>query len=521
MMAEYLHNPKKNSSFAVDYKDIFCMNLNIYHMKRLLFLLVPLFLIACNREPKVDTFNEEKPLTLEITKERSYYQADRIVKRLAKMGLGAYILEENTDAGQWYRVMSGAMADSAQAEAYTHRIDSLFHLKPKAIVNYTKLDSACRVPVKKSVVKERHRIAANPPAVPMAISQIARRYPENVMFNLQKIGLLVLNDKAISTADNSKLDMPRGVKLSYLKNKECLAISAVIYEDNLYGDRVTLHVIRCKDANQPQVASLFPTPSEHNDYALALCSDLCDMILNTGNYADEEKDGFEADAYSHLSGYKASFREKGKKRTYYVFTDEAGEYIYMAQTTKEDETELLDFIAEIGKGNGLDEYDEYYNTFYTIPDNPIDEDTFLGYYVDRLTWSYARSKGYANWAKRMVGHMEVVCYFYNESKGTWYFSLFDLLTDKAERQIYDNLYRKNLESNARRTIYGEQGAAIYTLDWWSGYRKLVEVNLGFDRYVAAISGTTSFSERDLISRLESLQFTQGGYQHPNDSTAPN
>ena len=95
-----------------------------------------------------------------------------------------------------------------------------------------------------------------------------------------------------------------------------------------------------------------------------------------------------------------------------------------------------------------------------------------------------------------------------------YIILMQLLfqTETAENQIYDNLYRKNLNSNFRRTIYGQQGAAIYSYNWWSGDYYLTEVNLGYDRYVAAISGSAYFSERDLIRRLESLQFTKGGYE---------
>lgn len=485
-------------------------------MKKILGILIAAVMLAGCGKKAVDTFNEKKPLTLEITKERSYYQADRIVKRLSKMGLESYILEEKTDAGEWYRVVSGALADSVEVENYAQQLDSFFHLKPTAVVNYAELDSTSRVPVKKEVVKEKHRIAANPPAVPMEIGQIVGKYPDNLMFNLKKIGLLVLTDKAIGAADFNILDMPRGVKPHFLKQKGCQALSSVIYEDNLYGDRVTLHVVKCKTESKVQAAAFVPTPTEHNEYALELCSDLCDMILNTGSYQDEVKEGFEAKAYTKLTGYKVSFVEKGKQRTYYVFTDEAGEYIYMAQTTKVDDSELLEFIKEIGKGDGLAEYDEFYNTFYTIPDDPIDDDVFLGYYVDRLTWSYAKSKGYSNWSKRMVGHMSVTCSFYNIRKGVWGFQLFDLLTDNAEKQIYNNLYRKNLDSDAKRTIYGEQGAAIYRYDWWYGEYELVEVNLGFDRYVVAISGSDYFTERDLIQRLEALQFTQGGYNNQNE-----
>ena len=477
--------------------------------------LLALLLIACNKQTTVESFSVEKPLTVEITKERSYYQADRILKRLAKMGMEAYVLEETTDDGQWYIVTSGAFADSAQVEQFVAQMDSLFNLHPTAVLNYADLDSAARIPITKEAVKEQHHIDANPPHVPQEIMQISRMYPDNVMFNIKKIGMLMLSQNSIECADMSTLDMPRGVKLSYLKRKECVALSSVIYEDNLYGDHVTLQVIKCKPIPRMQAASIIPIPTEQNEYALMLCSDICDMILNTGNYVNEQKDGFEANAYTKLTGYKVSFEDKGQLRAYYVFTDEAGEYIYLAQTTKENEQEILDFIAEIGKGEGLVEYDEFYNTFYTMADEPIDNDEFLGYYVDRLTWNYAKNRNYANWAKRMVGHMEVVCYFYNNVKGVWHLSLFDLLTESAENQIYNNLYRNSIDEDAKRTIYGDVGAAIYRYNWWTGQFELTEVNLGYGRYVVAVSGTSSYSERDLIHRVEALQFCRGGY-NPQD-----
>ena len=56
---------------------------------------------------------------------------------------------------------------------------------------------------------------------------------------------------------------------------------------------------------------------------------------------------------------------------------------------------------------GLNDYDEFYNSFYVLPDQPIDEDIFLGYSIDKLDWSYAKEEGYANWSKAMVGHWNV------------------------------------------------------------------------------------------------------------------
>lgn len=478
----------------------------------LIFLLTSCMFVACNKQEHVETFSEEKPYSLEIKKERSYFQAEKIVNRLSKMGLDAYVLSETTEDGIWYRIVSGALKDSSEVAQYTNMIDSTFHLKPSNVLNYAQLDSATRTPIKQVTVDERHRIDANQPAVPAEIKDVIQKFPENNIFYLQKIGMLTFSEQAIQASKGKTLDLPRGISLRYLAKNGCKAIAAVIYEDNLYGDQVTLHVVRYKDRIHMQVASLIPTRTEYNEVSLALCSDIADMILETGNYNNERKDIFEADAYTHLSGYKVSFDSKEKHRVYYIFTDESGDYIYMAQSTKDDDKEVVDFLCGIGKGEGLEDFDEFYNTYYTMPDNPAQDDVFIGYYVDRLTWGYAKNRGYATWAKRMVGHWEATTYFYNPSKGIWSCSLFDLLTESAEANIYGTLYRNNLNTDDKRSIYGTEGAAIYHYNWWTYENYLSEINFGFDRYVVALSGNSSYTERDLIHRAELLQFIRGGYR---------
>ncbi len=480
-------------------------------------LIVFTMFISCNKSTQVETFSEEKPYSLEIKKERSYFQAEKIVNRLSKMGLDVYVLTETTDNGVWYRIVSGALKDSVEIEQYTQMIDSAFHLKPNNVLNYMQLDSATRIPVKQVTVVERHRIEANQPAVPKEVDDVIGKFPENNMFYLQKISILPLSEQAIQASKGQTLDLPRGISLRYLAKNECKALAAVIYEDNLYGDQVTLHVVRCKDQMGVQVASIVPLRTEHNEASIALCSDMADMILKTGKYDNEQKDIFEANAYTHLSGYKVSFDIKDTHRVYYIFTDESGDYIYMAQSTKDDDKEIVDFLSGIGKGDGLEEFDEFYNTYYTMPDNPIEDDMFLGYYVDRLTWQYAKERGYAKWAKRMVGHWEATAYFYNPYKGIWSYSLFDLLTTSAEVNIYGTLYRNSLKQDNKRSIYGTDGAAIYHYDWWTDENYLTEVNFGFDRYVVALSGTTSYNERELIRRAELLQFTRGGYKEQDEN----
>ncbi len=487
-------------------------------------ILVALFIIAnlftgcssCSRQQEetvVETFSESTPYTIEIKKERSYFQAEKIAKRLTKMGLAGYVISEEATDGTWYKVVSGALADSAAVQSYIAKLDTCFNITNVEILDYCQLDSVTRIPVVKDSIQEVHRIAANRPDVPECIWGVISKFPDNDMFYISSIGMLTLNSKGISNANGRNIDMPRGISLSFLKNKGCQSIASVIYTDNIYGDNVTLQVVKCKDTTQVMKASLLPSFTDANEAAVLLCGEIADKILDTGDYGNESKAPFEAQAYQKMSGFIASFVTNDIKRSYYIFTDEAGEYIYMAQSTKNKDDEVLEFIGEIGKSDGLVMYDEFYNSFYTASDEAEDGDEFIGYYMDKLTWRYAKSKAYAAWAKKMVGHWETSFVFCNKKYGCWSYTLFDLLSKSKGRHVYNTLYLSNISSDNLRSIYGVRGAAMR--GFWGN---LTEINIGYGRYIVSLDPCSDgyFSERELIKRAEDLQLEKGGY---NESTA--
>lgn len=470
---------------------------------------------SCSKQEEegaVATFSETSPYTIEIKKERSYFQAEKIASRLTRMGLGGYVIPEEATDGTWYKVVSGALADSAAVQSYIARLDTCFNIKDVDVVDYCKLDSATRIPVVKDSIQEVHRIAANRPDVPESIWGVISKFPDNDMFYISSIGMLTLNSKGISNSNGRSIDMPRGVSLPFLKSKGCQSIASVIYTDNIYGDNVTLQVVKCKDTTQVMKASLMPSFTDANEAAVLLCGDIADKILATGNYGDETKAPFEAQAYQKLSGFIASFMIDDTKRSYYIFTDEAGEYIYMAQSTKKNNDELLEFIGEIGKSDGLVMYDEFYNSFYTASDETEEGDEFIGYYMNKLTWRYAKSKAYAAWAKKMVGHWETSFVFSNKKYGCWCYNLFDLLSKTKGRHVYNTLYLNDISSDNLRSIYGVRGAAMRGF-----FGILTEINFGYGRYIVSLNPCSDgyFSERELIKRAEDLQLEKGGY---NDST---
>ena len=74
-------------------------------MKKILSISIIFFLILGCSEKQV---NNEIPYTVQIKEIWSYYKAKDIEKRLEGMGINTYIILEETEDGNWYRIVSGA-----------------------------------------------------------------------------------------------------------------------------------------------------------------------------------------------------------------------------------------------------------------------------------------------------------------------------------------------------------------------------------------------------------------------------
>lgn len=479
-------------------------------------------LVACSlfdesQEKVVEVFSSEKPYTLEILKERSYYQADKVVSRLSSKNVDSYILKsEDEDGDSWYSVVSGAFENDSCLEAFRLYLDTALQIKAGDVFLYSEMDSLDRIPVKEEAVKEQKRIDANKPDVPKDIALLISQYPKTDIFYLKNVSLLSLTDEGIESAEGRHVDMPRGVTLKKLKELGCVSFASVIYKDNLYKDEVTLQVAKLKDRPVVNQASVVPLFNLNNEEAAEICSLLADLVLATGKYKEEKKEEFQHPTQKSIVGYKVSFVTKeGNLRKYYFLTSETGGFVYMLQSTKEDDTELMDFLANIGKSDGgLEEFDEFYNSFYTVADKMANLDVLIGYYSDRLDYRYAKERGYAKWANRMVGHWFTNFCFYNDVKGSWEYSIFDLLTKNKSHQVYRKFYRSEQSKESERKIYGTVGTALYGVTinrYWELIKYLEEVSFSYDRYIVACSGDYEFSEEELIERVEKLQFEKGGY----------
>lgn len=495
-------------------------------MKRLSFLILlitSLFFASCNKPDKVVVFSKEKPFSIEVKKERSFFQAKKISDRLNEMNIPAYLIyQEDSIDGNWYKIFVGAesVEDSILVDKDSYKQE--LQTDELSIVHFDSL-SNFKIVINgdTSIVKETQRIDANKPDVPEVFFQVASQYPQSNALFLKNINFLNLNKEIKETSmlisSSMELDLPRGIGLNKL-SAHCFGLSEAVFKDNLFEDRVTMHIARLRPVvNHQNTASIINATNKRHFETAEIFADL---ILETGEYLLEEKEEIEIQAIKKLYGYKVRIEPRQDYiRTYFVLVDEMLEYLFFSQSTDKTDDELMAILLQIGNDQGLNDYNEFYNAFYTLPDDLPPDDMFLGFTLGKLDWTYAKSRGYAKWANKMVGHWDAMGYFYNQDKGIWSFSLFDMLTQEKQAYIYGTLYSgHNVSGKYERDFYGTKGYAVYNeyRNWYTYKMKksLAEINFGINRYIFAIGNSLEsvFNEDDLTTRAQAMQFQKGGYK---------
>jgi len=482
--------------------------------------LIIIFLISffsCNEAKKLEKFSNDKPYSIEIKKERSYFQARKIADRLSEMGIETYIISKTDTAdGEWFSVLSGALENIDSVKNYQKRIEKIVNIEGINVVNYNELKNfAIANAGDTSIIREKKKIISKKPDAPQAIYATIEKFPESNNLFINQLSIINLDSnllkKTLLISGEMGLDLPRGITLSKLA-KECTTFSEVRYRDNLYGGNVTLSIMKTKNMAGNKSSASFLNISEPNYYEIPEI--FANYILDTDNYLYENKTQVEIPSFVKLYGYRVAIKtKKDVLRNYYILIDANLQYLIFSQSTEKTDKEFIKMLMSIGNGDGLNNYDEFFNTFYILPEKNIDGDVFLGFNIDKLDKSYAKNKGYTKWSNEMVGHWTATGYFNNEKNGIWGFTLFDLLTKSKQDYIYGSLYASHKTDNKDETeICGVKGYAVYYTDynWWTGIsnKRLSEMNFGIDRYVYAISNsyTQPFKEEDLIKRAESMQF---------------
>ena len=408
-------------------------NMNKYYFFGLLFVTI----FSCYG-PQI---NEEIPYALQVKEVRSYYKAIDIRDRLEDKGVGSYIISEDTDDGNWYRVLTGAEKSIDAVKEYRKSLESKIAINQLKIINYQTIEKNLDLDFEDHL-DERQRLQSERPNVPEKIYDLINKFPDDNNFIVKSFFVTNCPDslanmgKYTASYDNVKHDLPRGIYMRSLMKKST-AIAEVIYEDNLFGDRVTLDIIKLKD--NLDLGSVEHEPLTNLDIA----DYFAELILDTGNYAFEDKLKVKVSAFQKLHGYKVTIQPKKSKaslRTYFCLVSKDSKYLVFSQSTDKSDDEIIEIVEDLGESDGLSSYDEFYNAFYTIPATCSVDDQFISIYSKKLTNDYARRRRYAKWSKKMVGHWQTTAYFNGEENNSWGVSFFDLLDQSHVNLIYSNLY---------------------------------------------------------------------------------
>ncbi len=444
---------------------------------------------------EVEKVSEKKPYAVSVKKERSYYQAQKIVEHLADLGIPSYVVEKGEDKDRYYHVVTKPFRTEDEAENFREHLASK-EMEKGEIFSFDDLSEEERKNLANRKIymqEERKRIPAETPDVPRSILSTIRKVPGSNAFYIGRMNLvnLDLTDKGKIYSLGLSTDLPRGVKLSYFA-EHGNAFAEIRLVDNLYGDQVTFEILNLK-------------PGEN---AETLASEIADDILATGEYDVEEKIPYFVASYDGLGGYRvtievpATKKSAAKQRSYTIVGDRSSEYLFIVQDAGRDDPERISrLLSQIGKSNGLEDYDEFWNSFYLIPKN-LDGDVFIAYASEKMGPSYARTRGNALWAKRIVGHWTYSMYFYAPKKGVWNYAVFDLLTEPYCGKTWE-IYSKQVWE-AGLNFCGTRGHVI------KNWGTITELNYRFDRYVLTINPHSgNFSQSSLISRAERFQYACG------------
>ncbi|MCP4873130.1 MAG: hypothetical protein GY898_30930 [Proteobacteria bacterium] len=455
-------------------------------------------------------FGEDHPHAVQISEVRSVYHARQMQERLEVMGVESEIsaVRDAEGAGLWYVVLAGATDDPAAVRETRQLLQNTHQLDGLELVNW--YDLAVRV-VDQEIggIEEQALVVANTPHVGSDVVEVVQRYPYSNVFNVERLTVYLSPGEGESLSRYGTFlnvvgsDLPRGTTRNLILG-QTLAWSEAILTDNLYGDRVTLNVLKLK-----------PDHGIEGDVA----DYYSQRILDTGRYTTELVDPFDVMGTERLIGNKVTIEPRaGTFRVYVILVDPTGGWVYFSQSTEKTDEELKEVLALIGRSNGMFEYSEFYNTFHTIPDVRKAGDSFLGFNMDRLRSAYARNKGNKQWAKQCVGHWSANGFFHNTESGAWSFGIFDLLTSTAAGATYD-LYGDTTTGNKVLEVYGASGWVVNEQRWnkrtYKTYQWPNEVNFRQGRYICMVNNAMDsgwLKQEGLVARANSMQLeSAGGY----------
>jgi len=368
----------------------------------------------------------ERPFAVEVVRGRSLFHARNVVERLRGQGVESYVVRTGEgESGDWHVVMSGGFATVEEQAREMERLRLLLSLDSMKPVQFD--------PTQQVVVQddgeELRFVPSRRPDLPAEVFDLVSYLPDAGCFDVVSGG--VFRAEPAQRID-FKFDWPRGIDRRWI-DKVATLYAGITFEDNLYGDNIVLTVLRLR-----------------SDAGDALLEEAARRIVDTDKY---EKEVIEDHAVGPFEGKRVSIllRARHKRpaieKSYLLLRDRQRGFVVFSESRRKTPEKLDEILSGLGRGRGLLDHPEFYNSLYSLPSQLLPGDRFLGFALSRLGWPYVVSKGRQRWAQLLRGHWAFSSYFVNDRRGRWWFEAFDVLTPTKSKSIYD-IYERMLARNA-------------------------------------------------------------------------
>lgn len=130
----------------------------------------------------------KKPYAVSVKKERSYYQAQKIVEHLADLGIPSYVVEKGEDKDRYFHVVSKPFQTEDEAENFREHLASM-EMEKGEIFSFDDLSEEERKNLANRKIymqEERQRIPAETPDVPRSILSTIRKVPGSNAFYISQ-----------------------------------------------------------------------------------------------------------------------------------------------------------------------------------------------------------------------------------------------------------------------------------------------------------------------------------------------
>lgn len=441
--------------------------------------------------------DQSTPHSVRVTRFRSAEDAERSAARLRDdLGEPAFVVKVKQGRSVWFETHLGPWASKEDAEPVLEEVKKrgASGAKLADFKAYEKnIDESALEPARKekraldpNVVDPEEKIAQELPApLTESLADVILSFPVNYDLSVVEMAALMPRGAPAGAVALKPFYFPAAVNENFLRN-QTNGVVAVKFQDKLYGNRFSML------AAVPAVGEDPASLAAKVEAAVAAGHRAAGYEVTTEREYLRLGD---ADARGSLLVAK---KPGAATLSFHVVSSTAPRAFYLVRSLNETGDDVRDALEGATGEGGLPAYHEVMRTLYAIPvggdGRPLLLYTFSLFLVGD---DYVAAKGYADWAKAMLGYWGASMIL--EDSSMFMVDIFDLRSKGYAQHAY-GLYSNDVAYSVITEIQvrGRRG--------W--YHPMGEVNFDSGRYIVAVNETGADSG-PLVRRAEAMQVFAG------------